>query len=96
MKRMVASNVFVLLFVFSFTVTDAMAIGLGFNLSAGGGSTEWDIEDRWLNTEREEDSDDARGGIGFIFDTAVAKNTLFHFITSFDYFFLCLYSIALF
>jgi len=66
MKRVSLLKVFLLLFLLSFSAVDAMAIGLGFNLSAGGGTTEWDVEDQYFYTEWEDDSDDSRGAIGFI------------------------------
>lgn len=79
MKRKVIVSILAIIFCVSCLTTNAMAIGLGFNLSVGGGHTEWDIEDQYIyNTEKDE-SDDTRVGIGFIFDTAVAKNSFFNY-----------------
>ncbi|MDH3976293.1 MAG: hypothetical protein OEV42_18665 [Deltaproteobacteria bacterium] len=80
MKRKVAVYILTLFFVSSCLTTNAMAVGLGFNLSGGGGSTEWDIEQQsWPYAKWKEDTDDSIGGIGFVLDTAVAKNRLFNY-----------------
>lgn len=80
MKRILAINCLVVFLLCSLFVTDAMAIGIGFNLTGGGGSADWEVErDFWPYGEDDDDVDVTRGGIGFIFDTTVAKNKLFNY-----------------
>ena len=79
MKRILAINCFAVFLLCSFFPADAMAVGLGFNVSAGGGSTDWEAEDWWGDSYDVFDTDDSRVGFGFIFDTTVAKDRLFNY-----------------
>ena len=80
MKRILAINCLAVFLLCSIFMTDAMAMGIGLNLAGGGGSAEWEVEqDFFPYSEYDEDVDVARGGIGFIFDTTVAKNRLFNY-----------------
>lgn len=75
MRRKVVVCILALIFGMSSLATNAMAFGLGFNLSGGGGSTEWDPEVSAINF----DTDDSRGSVGFVLDTTVAKNFIFNY-----------------
>lgn len=76
MKRILTINCLAVFLLCRFFLADAMAIGIGFNVSGGGGSTEWEVEE---GSWPDEDVDVTRGGLGFILDTAVAKNRLFNY-----------------
>lgn len=80
MKRILTINYLAVFFLCSFFLADAMAAGIGFNLTGGGASTEWEVEQDFSPYyEYDRDVDVARGGIGLIFDTTVAKNRLFNY-----------------
>ncbi|MDT8318386.1 MAG: hypothetical protein RQ824_10435, partial [bacterium] len=80
MKRILTINFLAVFFLCSFFSADAMALGIGLNLTGGGGVTEWEIkQDYSPHNKYDEDVDVARGGLGFILDTTVAKNSLFNY-----------------
>jgi len=79
MKRKSVAYAVSLLFVFYITAADAMALGLGFNLSGGGGTSEWTLEDQWVYAEYDEDVETGQAGIGFVLDTTVAKDGIFNY-----------------
>lgn len=80
MKRILTINCLAVFLLCSFFPADAMAIGLGLNLTGGVGSTEWEVEqDFFPYSEWEEDVDVTRVGLGLILDTTVAKNRLFNY-----------------
>lgn len=80
MKKRIMIRGFFVLIVLVFFASNAHAIGFGFNLTGGGGSTDWEANHEWDSSwDFDFDTDDKRGGIGFIFDTAVAKDTLFNY-----------------
>ena len=79
MKRMLAINCLAVFLLCNFFTTEARAIGIGLNLTGGGGISEWEIEQDFFPYKIDKDVDVARGGIGFIFDTTVSKNRLFNY-----------------
>lgn len=86
MKRILTINCLAVFLLCSFFPADAMALGLGFNLTGGGGSTEWEVEQDFPPYSKwEEDVDLTRGGIGLILDTTVAKNKLFNYRLNIGY-----------
>ena len=80
MKKRIMIRGFFVLIVLVFFASNAHAIGFGFNMTGGGGSTNWEAEDWWDGTKVADfDTDDSRVGFGFIFDTTVAKDRLFNY-----------------
>ncbi len=59
------------------------AAGLGLYAQGGGGSAEWEADD--LGGFYDFDSDSVHWGVGILFDTNVAKDSLFHYRASFGY-----------
>ena len=84
MKRSIAVNLFTVLFVCTFFVPDAAAVGVGVDFNAGYGDTDW-VEDDWSSTPRRFSSDDSMMGIGYFFDTAPAGDSLFNYRFSFGW-----------
>jgi hypothetical protein len=61
-----------------FPITNAGAVGLGFYVERGSGSSDWEEEDDYDNTN-DFDTDDKRAGFGFVLDTNVAQDRLFNY-----------------
>ena len=80
MKHAIETSIITVLFVGSLFLSNATAAGLGFALSSGGGSSDWDVVDWVFDTTVEEFStDDSRDTFALVFDTTVAKNRLFNY-----------------
>lgn len=71
-----------LLFLLPFYPTLSMATGIGFNLTGGSGSTDWDAVN-WSHSGSDKDfdydTDIKRAGAGILLDTAVGSNRLFNY-----------------
>ena len=86
MKQKITSVILAVLFVGSCFIPNAMAVGLGFGYSGGGGGSDWEIID-WVfdNTVEERTSNDSRTSFGLIFDTTVARNSIFNYRLNIGY-----------
>jgi hypothetical protein len=86
MKRLLTAHILVLYFIFGLLVSDAAAIGFGFDLSAGFGNTDWEEED-WGGAPKSRyfSSDDSTATFAYFLDTNVAKNRLFNYRLSFGW-----------
>ena len=77
MKKLIFLTLIIVPFVASHG--SAFAAGLGFFSTAEIGTGEFEIEDSFGNELYDDDGDTARLGIGFVFDTAVARDKLFNY-----------------
>jgi hypothetical protein len=75
-KYVLLSLVSVLLMAFSGNV---FAVGLGFSGTLEYGDGNWELETQSDQTLYDDDGDVGRFGVGFVFDTAVAKDKLFNY-----------------
>lgn len=82
MKRLLSIHLLSALFLTCFFLTDSMAVGLGFNVTGGGGSTKWDAND-WSHSGSDNDfhmeTDNERAGAGLLLDTAVGSQKVFNY-----------------
>jgi len=78
MKKLFLLSLFGILFA---TMSgNAFAAGLGFfGTFEGGSGDDWEIDTNSQGSLKDIDSDVARFGVGFVFDTAVAKDKLFNY-----------------
>lgn len=78
MKKVCLIQCLVIALVSVFLFSEVRAMGLGAYYTFGSGSGEWTV-----NTEDEDDvdidTDDSGTGFGIVFDTALAKDTLFNY-----------------
>lgn len=78
MKKFGAVTVLSMLLVGGIYSTQAMAIGKGFYLQLGSGSSSWDLEDSY-GFQWSFDADTDHAGVGFVLDTAPAEDRLFNY-----------------
>ena len=62
-----------------FLISQASAIGLGGYVTGGYAGNNWTHEDEEYNLEESDNSEMLKYGVGFILDTAVAKDSLFNY-----------------
>ena len=78
MKKFSIVSLFTMLLIGSIYSTQALAVGKGFYLQTGSGSATWDADfDSGFKSSF--DSDTSHTGIGFVLDTATAKDKLFNY-----------------
>lgn len=83
MKRACRINYFTLLFLFGFFPAESMAVGFGFNVTGGKGSTTWDANSYHFLGPSDNDfhfkTNNERAGRGILFDTALGSNRVFNY-----------------
>ena len=78
MKKILSFQILIAIFVTLFFVSNASALGLGFYGSFGSGSGEWEVDPEDA-PDYTVDTDNEHRGLGFVLDTAVAKDKVFNY-----------------
>lgn len=78
MKKLNITYLFAMLLITSIYSTQAAAIGKGFYVQTGTGSESWTV-DYDITPQQTYDSDTTHTGIGFVLDTATARDRLFNY-----------------
>jgi len=79
MRKCFISFVFLNIISSFFLISQASAIGLGGYVTGGYAGNNWTHEDEEYNLKESDNSEMLKYGVGFILDTAVAKNSLFNY-----------------
>lgn len=82
MKVLFRINCFALLLLIGFFLTESLAAGLGFNVTGGKGTIEWDAVN-WSHSGSDKDfhfdTDLASSGAGLLFDSAIGSYKVFNY-----------------
>lgn len=82
MERILRAKCFTLLFLLGIFLTESLASGLGFNVTGGKGTADWDAVN-WSHSGSDKDfdfdTDITSSGVGFVFDSSIGSDRLFNY-----------------